>query len=219
MNLRELDADQDRRASFKTESLILGENDTWHSLETCLWNAPFPLIGYQDLATIYPTLENFFVKCLKLKKPDPSILINEVRRIASGDEPNVPEIKERLVGIGMLLTRGAIDDRIAHALDALRDVNFLPMLADDGMPLLLGVKDNFAITDHQRYAEAFGESRVLLDFAKEEVAIMHVMFRHLGLEHRYLSATVREVSMVGEESIADEGLSQQMQAKAYALYW
>jgi hypothetical protein len=51
------------------------------------------------------------------------------------------------------------------------------------------------------------------------VQILHAVFQHMELTHRYLSATVKEVSTIGDTLLEDEQLSQQLRARAYALYW
>jgi hypothetical protein len=48
---------------------------------------------------------------------------------------------------------------------------------------------------------------------------MNSVFMRLGLSHRYLSQLIKEVSTIGDDVQGDEGLTLQLQMKAYALYW
>jgi hypothetical protein len=198
---------------------VLGHNNIWHTLSTCLWKSPFTLVGYHDLSTTYEDQEKFFVQRLRVKKASLSMLINEVKRMAGEDTPRVIEIRTRLIEIGMMLANSGIDDRISEALDRLIDTKFLPKKAAQGTTVLVGVADDFAIPDHQRYADALRDHDVLLDFQVHEVQTLHVMFTRLGITHRYLSLAVKEVSTVGSNYEDNESLSLQLQAKAYALYW
>jgi hypothetical protein len=177
------------------------------------------LTGYQDLSTIYNGLEGFFVQRLRVKKASPSMLINEIKRMAEAEIPRISDIRTRLVEIGMMLANIAIDNSILKALESLKATKFLPKKASGGTTVLVGVSEDFAIPDHQRYSNALAGHNVLLDLQVHEVQTLHIVFMHLGLTDRYLSSTVKEVSTVGVDFSDDEPLSLQLQAKAYALYW
>jgi hypothetical protein len=207
------------RQEFENKFLVLGERNVWHRSKRCLWRTPFPLAGYQDVASLYPGLEDFFVRRLGVTKTSPSMLISEIMRMAEEAQPHLSDIRTRLIEVGMLLTKSTIDAKAAKALDALKDVKFLPKKLANGTSVLVGVKDAFAISDHERYGTAFAGQNVLLDFEVPEAHILDTMFQHLGLTHCYLSRTVKEVSTAGQGSVEDEGLSREMQPKAYALYW
>jgi hypothetical protein len=147
------------------------------------------------------------------------MLINEVKRMAGEALPPIVQIRTRLIEIGMMLAKSSIDDNTLRALMSLREVDFLPKKVSGGTSVLVGVTDDFAILDHLRYGCALVGHDVLLDFGVDEVQILHVVFRHIGLTDRYLSSMVKEVSTVGENSNEDETLSSQLRAKAFALYW
>lgn len=198
---------------------MLGEDGSWHTRHTCLWSSAFPLAGFQDLSNIYPELESFFVSRLDIKKASSGMLIEEVHRMAGKPQPQISDIRLRLIEIGMMLARSSIDSSVARALDSLKDVKFLPKKSSDGTSTLVNVTNDFAIADHRRYGDALAGHGVLLDFQVDEVQILHVVFQHLGLTHRYLSTKVKEVSRVDADSSENETLSHQLQAKAYALYW
>ncbi|KAH7082057.1 hypothetical protein FB567DRAFT_581505 [Paraphoma chrysanthemicola] len=206
------------KTAFAEKKLVFGENGCWHTLRTCLWRSPFALSGFQDLSIIYPDLEQFFVRKLGVKKASPSMLINEVRLMAEESEPRIGEIRARLLEIGTMLNKSPIESRISRALDNLKEVKFLPKMQSEQPPILVGAADDFAISDHARYGETLMSHDVLLDFQIHETQIMHTMFTHLGLTHRYLSAMVEEVSAVGELTLVDERLSRELQLKAYGLY-
>ncbi|KAH9866598.1 hypothetical protein J1614_008290 [Plenodomus biglobosus] len=206
------------KTAFSEKKLVLGENGNWHALRTCLWKSPFALAGFQDLATMYPNLEKLFVRRLGVKKASPSMLINEVKRMAEESEPRVEDIRARLVEIGTMLTKIPINDSVSRALANLQTVAFLPKKQSGNPSMLVGVEAEFVISDHARYGEAFAVADVLLDFQIHEAQIMHTMFRHLKLTHRYLSTEVKEVSVVGDGATEDEELSKQLRSKAYGLY-
>lgn len=207
------------RKVFSEKKIILGDGQVWYTSFNCLWRTAFALADFQDLSTIYEKLEPFFVRRLGVKKASPSMLISEVGRMARVRQPDSQQIHTRLVEIGMMLSRASIDDNILQALSALKEVKFLPMRSSDGTVTLVNVEERFAIADHGRYAQAFLNHGVLLDFQVEEVQLLHSVFRRLGLTDRYLSKLVKEVSIVGDDARVDDVLSQRLMAKAYALYW
>ncbi|CAO2653065.1 Nn.00g024760.m01.CDS01 [Neocucurbitaria sp. VM-36] len=214
-------SDEDWRTikdAFSAKRLVLGENGSWHTRHTCVWSSAFPLVGFQDLSYIYTGLEGFFLRRMSVKKASPGMLIDEVQRMAGEADAQVSEIRLHLVKIGMMLVRTAIDASILRALDALKEVRFLPKVSADGTQTLVSVTDDFAISDHQRYADALGGRGVLLDFQVDEVQTLHIVFQHLELTNRYLSTIVKEVSRVGPDYSEIESLSQQLQFRAYALY-
>jgi hypothetical protein len=184
-----------------------------------LWKTPFAISGIQDLSIIYPSLEDFFIKRMLVKKATPSMLILEIKRMASQELPQISDIRKRLIEVGTLLARSKMDDNVSKALDALKEIKFLPKKIDEDVSALVGLADDFAIPDHQQYSEASAGRSVLLDFKVAEVQILHVIFSYLGLTQRYLSALVSEESMIGDETLEDETLSIQLREKAYALLW
>lgn len=210
---------QSCRTAFLGKALIFNENGTWHKLSTCLWECSFTLTDYLNVSTSYPDLEDFFVRRLRVKKADPSMLIDEVRRMVVRAKPNIADIRMRLIEIGMMMTKSPVDLSMHASLDALQEIAFLPKSLADGTSVLVSTTDDFAISDHQRYGDALGGYGVLLDFRVEEVQILHSLFVYLDLADRYLSVIVEEVSTVGADSVTNDELSEQLRAKAYALYW
>jgi hypothetical protein len=207
------------RPEFEESSLVLGSDNTWHTLDTCIWQSPFLLSGYQDLSLIYPELESFFTNHLKVRKATPSMLVKEISQMAAKSEPDIDKVRRRLVEVGLIVARGTIDKATEDALDELKKLNFLPQELSDGSTGLLAVGDEFAIPDHVRYSKAFIEHDVLLNFTVEEVQMLSTIFHYLKLEGSYLSVMVTEESTVGGDAHIDNVLSQEVQDKAYALYW
>lgn len=195
---------------------------TWHTIQTCLWNSPFSLSGYEDLSTTYPSLKPFFVNRLKVKNATPAMLIKELCTLAKDAQSQpqkIPDIRERLIHIGDILAKSKINEPIMSALEKLRETKFLPRRTTDGELQLLSVADEFAILDHERYGIAFAEKSILLDFELHEVQILDTVFQHMRLTPRYLSVAVNELSTVGEDPMESVDLTHSLQQKAYWFYW
>jgi hypothetical protein len=207
------------RTEFDARLLVLGADKLWYPLKECLWNTPFTLTGYIDVAVIYPTLETFFVENMGVKKATPSMLIQEISKMAQEEPPRIDDVRKRLIEIGTILAKGTMDDDIAASLTDLQSVSFLPKKTTNSACILVGVTEMFAIPDHPRYAHTLRDSGALLDFGVSEVQCLHGVFEYMGLTKRYLSNVVEEVSSVGENCLEDGELSRLLRAKAYALYW
>ncbi len=184
-----------------------------------MWESAFALGGIQDLSAIYPSLESFFVRRLGLKKASPTMLINEVKRMAGATEPRTADIKSRLIEISIIISRVHMTTAVERALETLKDVAFLPKKVPDGTLVLVKTTDSFAISDHERYGSALAGHGVLLDVSVNEVQSLHLLFQHLRITDRYISELVQEVSTVGDDATEHENLTKKLQEKAYALYW
>jgi hypothetical protein len=124
-----------------------------------------------------------------------------------------------LIEIGTMMARSGVDDKLSKALEGLKKVNFLPIKVLNNTPALAGIDDDFAIPDHPRFERAFQGHLVILDLSLDESQILDSLFRHLGLADRYLSNAVKETSVVGEGALESRVLTQELRAKAYALFW
>ncbi|KAF2463270.1 uncharacterized protein BDR25DRAFT_320119 [Lindgomyces ingoldianus] len=205
------------RRDFLDKKLIFA-NGNWHTLSACLWESKFHLSGYHLLHHIYPELERFFVKHLKVKIGSPLLLIENFQRIAEKGHPNKNEIGRTLKQIGRIFLEPDLDETSLRALDKLKRVPFLPLADVDGKSKLVGINDEFAIPDHPRYAKAFEGHLVLLDFEVADVPALDSLFKHFGLTGRYLSTMVNETSTVSQDFTEDELRGDHLRRRAYALY-
>ena len=57
-------------------------------------------------------------------------------------------------------------------------------------------RTDFAIVDRQRFGDAFADQAKLLDFRLDEVRRLKPFFQWAGLEYRYLSSMVKEISLL-----------------------
>jgi hypothetical protein len=159
------------------------------------------------------------VKQLRVKTASVSILVGQLTRLAKEQRPPVERMRQMLIEIGMMMARSGVDEKLSKALESLKKVKFLPIKVLNSIPALAGIDDDFAIPDHPRFARAFQGHSVILDLSLHESQILDSLFSHLGLVDRYLSNAVTETSVVGEGALESRVLSQELRAKAYALFW
>lgn len=207
------------RTAFKNHLLIFDNVEKWHTLATCYWTSPSPLEGHIDLQAIYPDLEDFFTKKLRVKKVSPVALIREIRKTAEQRHPKIEAFRSLLINTGRIIATGKIDADARKALEDLHQVKFLPKRLRDDSVVLVDTSEDFAVPDHVRYGKAFADHEILLDFDIHETQILHAMLHSLGLEQRYLSLGVTEQSSVVNEGSPNKIMSRILRNRAYGLYW
>ena len=159
------------------------------------------------------------MKKLGIKTANASMLVGQLTRLAKEQAPPIERMRQMLIEIGTMIARGRVDEKLPKALEGLRKVKFLPIKVLGSLPTIAGIDDDFAIPDHPRFGRAFQGHLVMLDLSLDESHILDSLFRHLGLVDRYLSNAVKETSVVGEGALESRALSQELRAKAYALFW
>jgi hypothetical protein len=147
------------------------------------------------------------------------MLVTQLTRLAREQRPQIERMRQLLIEIGMMIAKSGVDDKLSKALEGLQKVKFLPVRVFSNILSLTGIDDDFQILDHARFGSAFQGQSTILDFSPEESQMLDSLFLHLGLVDRYLSIAVKETSVVGEGAVESQALSQELRAKAYALYW
>ena len=144
------------------------------------------------------------------------------------DVPNIPMLIDELLGVAGQKTPQlqAIKDLIkelnafgprAPALDRLKDASILPVKGTDGLVKLVKTTDAFAIGDRVHYLELFANKIPVMDYSREETHKLESFISALGLEERYMSQLVQELSMVNGASI-DMVLGNRIKRKAYSIF-
>ncbi|KAF2183099.1 hypothetical protein K469DRAFT_690218 [Zopfia rhizophila CBS 207.26] len=208
---------QSIRSRFTEQELIFASG-RWYSPSRCLWSSPFYIHDRAVIGDLYPDQRAFFVNRFRIETASASLLITQLRRMAQERRPRFDEMRELLLKIGMIVAKGSADEGLVDALNELIELKFLPMKNAGNECVLVGVDDDFAISDHPRFEHAFRHQSILLDFNIEESQILDSLFQKLSLVHRYLSVAVRETSTVGQGALENHSLTNELRAKAYALY-
>ena len=183
----------------------------WYQTSSCLWSDTTQITGKVSIRNEYADLEDFFVAKLGVETPNITLFIQELKMLIYGVwTPDIEEIKACILGINALGPRKG-------DLDPLLLTKFLPVNDGNGCVSLMRVEDDFAITDRREFGNAFRGKLVVLDFSLEDVHVLRPFLSLLGLEGRYMSITVREVSSV-KGGLKQPDLSSEFRNKAYALF-
>ena len=162
------------------------------------------------IARHYQGLEKFFVNRMLVHKPNIPLLVEAVLVVANQKTPQIQEIKDLIKELNSFGPH-------APDLDRLNGAPILPIKGTDGVIRLVKATDAFAIVDRVHYLELFADKIPVMDYSREETHRLEAFFSALGLEQRYMSRLVRELSMVNGAS-NDVALSAEMRRKAYSIF-
>ncbi len=162
------------------------------------------------IARHYQGLQEFFVDRLLAHKPNIPMLVEELLVLADQKSPQVQAVKDLIKELNSFGPR-------APALDRLKGAPILPVKGTDSLIRLAKATDAFAIVDRVHYFELFANKIPVMDYSREDTHRLESFFSALGLEERYMSRFVRELSMVNGAS-SDVALSASMKRRAYSIF-
>ena len=137
------------------------------------------------------------------------MLIDEVLAIADQEPPRIQAIKDLFKELNSFGPR-------APALDRLKGSPVIPVKCTDGLFRLLKATDAFAIIDRVPYMELFANKIPVMDYSREETHMLESFISALGLEERYISRLVQELSTVNGAS-NDMILSNRIRRRAHFI--
>ncbi|KAK3684086.1 hypothetical protein B0T22DRAFT_385008 [Podospora appendiculata] len=217
MNLLGVDAGR-LKAVFEAEQLTFGfasDGSTfWHPISTCLWSSATQIRGVLTLNELYPELETFFISRLGVQNLTAK-MVYENLAAQGGLCMSVQEAKQSLVAFNSFL-RGTE----GHELDPNPVLNndVFPVEFPDGNVQLRKGTDGFAIVDRKALGQDFAGKAKFLQLSMEEVRNFQPFIAWAGLEHRYLSKSVREISTADPHSTRPiSSSSRDIKRKAHAL--
>ena len=170
-------------------------------------------MGMPALRELYGDLETFFLDRLGVQKVTAKLVYDKLK---APDCPNlsVTEIKETIMQFNAFL------GKYEGGLDPFPVVNneILPVRFPSGEVRLRNAAQGFALLDRQRLGDDFASQAKFLDFSMDEIRTLRPFISWAGLEERYLSRAVKEISSANDDStqpISSPG--RDIKQKAHAL--
>ncbi|KAJ4267510.1 hypothetical protein NW762_003617 [Fusarium torreyae] len=195
LNLMESDAMKLKKA-FAEEPLIyfnVGNTSRWYTASECLWSSATQIRGRVALNDLYPDLEDFFVSFLGVQELTLDMAYDELKEMgARVPPPSVTAVKETIWALSSLL--GSEDDLPDEEPIFLGTV--FPVKYPNGSVKLQSGRTQFAIADRKALRDIFSLQAKMLDFTLDEVRRLRPFLSWLGMEGRYISTAVREISTV-----------------------
>jgi hypothetical protein len=180
-----------------------------------LWASATTIRGRITLNDHYEDLEDFFVKVLGVSELSFDMVLDDL--IEKGaSQASVEEIKETLWILTSLLSFSA---PTSSSSERLLKSRVFPVKYPNGQVLLRASNVDFGIVDRQRLGVAFAGKANLLDFRLEEARLLKPLFTWLGLERRYLSNMIKEISRLdGDKPVPISSRDRDIGRKAPALF-
>ena len=162
------------------------------------------------IALHYQDLQKFFVDRLLVEEPNIPMLVDEILVVADQKTPRIQAIRDLIKELNSFRPR-------APDLDRLRGAPILAVKGTDGLIRLAKTTDAFAIGDRVHYVTLFADKIPVMDYSLEDTHRLESFISALGLEGRYMSRLVQELSMVKEAS-HHVVLSDKIKRKAYSIF-
>lgn len=201
------------RRKLDIDKLIFASN-SWHGISDCLWSSATDIKGETTLNKSYPDLEPFFVEFLGVKRMTLDMVYDKLKDQGASDESTASEVKHDLMVFNSLLLLSKQKPDPAPILAG----RLFPVKSLDGNVGLCRGESDFAIADRKSLGATFAGKAKLLDFSFDEVLRLQPTLEWLGLENRYLSVAVQEVSGIIADSERPVSSPQRdIKTKAHAL--
>ncbi|KAI0977216.1 hypothetical protein F4678DRAFT_468441 [Xylaria arbuscula] len=205
------------REAFEQDSLIYAEVDDltlWHRPSQCAWSKAARLRGKVSLNEEYEDLERLFTEVLGVKQVDLVMAIDALKLTGSRPSPLMPKVKESIWTVNSLLSA---EISLSDPSDILNSSIF-PIRYPDGDVTCSSVSTEFFIVDREQLTQNFATKVKFLDFNLEEVVRLRPFLHWAGLQSRYFSHSIKEVtSFPGEGASLISSPDVQLRYRAHPL--
>lgn len=169
--------------------------------------------GKASIADAYPSRKTFFTAVLRISEPTVDMYVDSLKAEARGNA-SVQRMKEIMalicrLGIGETGLSSLVEDRV------------LPLKLANGVRSFSAAfsKDEsieFVVAENTIHWEAFEDQIALLDFSLEEIRDTRPLLLALGLENRFSSKLVKEITNVRGGS-QDHEMTRNLRTKSQAI--
>ncbi|KAJ3572163.1 hypothetical protein NPX13_g5141 [Xylaria arbuscula] len=187
------------RRPFETEALIYVPNNTatcWYNVSQCIWSTATQIQGRAPVNELYPDLERFLTDFLGVARLTLQMAYDELKLKGNSEPaPAVQEVKDAIFAFNSLLQSASASPNALDP-DVLFESRIFPTRHPHGPIELKAATTDFAIVDRELYYKVFAPQVKLLDFTLEEIRRLEPFISWLGIDDRYLSVVVKEISTV-----------------------
>jgi hypothetical protein len=160
-------------------------------------------------------MNGFFVDFLGVATLSLQMVYEELKEKGASDRTTVPQVKETIWAFNSFLAA----ERELPDPEPILNGKLFPVKYPKGPTRLHSAKIAFAIVDRKPLGDAFRDKAKFLDFSLDEVRQLKPFLKWAGLEERYLSATVKEVTaMEGDGQGPISSPERDIKKKAHALF-
>jgi hypothetical protein len=151
---------------------------------------------------------------LKVEAPNVGMLVDELVEL-SRVGASVGRVKDVIWALNSLL----LTEECPQLPNALAEAKIIPVNLGNAPSKLQSSKSDFFIRDRQKFADAFEGKALMLDFTLKEAHMLQPFLHWMGLENRYMSRAVKEISTFkGSPKAPISSPDRDFRCKAHALY-
>lgn len=180
------------RKAFEDEALVyvvLNGASGWFKVSQCLWSTATQIRGMIALNNHYDTLKDFFVNFLGVKTLDLQMVFDKLKEQGAG-QSSIEEVKGTIWVLNSLLQ----SEKKHPSPKAILESSIFPIRYPDGSVGLRTSATAFAIADRKHLYDLFSNQAKFLDFSMNDIPRLECFLKWAGLENRYLSRSVKEIS-------------------------
>ena len=201
--------------TFESSVLVyIPEKNAWYPPSQCVWVEPNVRIpGKASIADAYPRLGTFFTTVLSIPKPTIEMYVESMISEAKGNV-SAARIKETM---RLICALGVRETDFSSLIEA----KVLPIKFANGAGGFASASSkekcaDFAIVDNNIHWDAFKGKVVVLDFSLEEIRDTRPLLLAMGLEERFSSRLVNEITDV-KGGFYDREMSKNLRIKSQAI--
>ena len=180
------------RKLFEDEALVyvvLNGVSSWFKVSQCLWYTATQIRGMIALSDHYGTLKDFFVNFLGVKTLNLQMVFDKLKEQGAG-QSSIKEVKKTIWALNSLLQ----SEKRHPSPKAILESSVFPVRYPDGNVELRTSATAFAIADRKHLYDPFSNQAKFLDFSTNDILRLEHFLKWAGLENRYLSRSVKEIS-------------------------
>lgn len=180
------------RERFECRELIYYEDKDvadWYAPSKCLWSTVTDIKGMVALNSMYEDMQDFFVGLLGVRTLTLEMVYDKLIEQATGGA-STHDVKETI----WLLNSYLQDEEVLVNPKRLIECKIFPVRYPNGTVSLCNSMIDFAIKDRKHLSDMLSGKAKVLDFEVNDTPRLEPFFRWTGLEARYLSSCVKEIS-------------------------
>jgi hypothetical protein len=186
------------RNTFRDVALIYVVKDGinhWVKVSQCLWSTVTQIPDKFALYDHYSTLEDFFVDFLGVQTLNLQMVFDKLKGQGTG-QSSVEDVKETIWALNSFLRSEAEHPNPESILES----RIFPVRNPNGHVELCMSMTAFAVADRKPLHDLFSNKAKIFDFNLNDVSRLEPFLKWAGLENRYLSCSVKEISTLCGDS-------------------
>lgn len=167
----------------------------------------------------YEDLECFFVKFLGVKTLTLEMIYDELIRLGSSPTATVADSVDKIMAMNSYMID--MDPATYPNREKMIKAEVLPIRYPDGSVELASAESDFFIVDRTHLGAMFAAKIQTLDFDSDATCRLRPFIEWLGMDQKYLSSQIREITRVNEEDkqpLGKKYREREIFSKAHALY-